>query len=242
MIKSIVIAVVVVLALNLLAMAGVVGWLGATDRLSRDRVDAVVAMFTPTLATEAEAAELAANQAEADAMVAAEEARLASAATGLATLDDRLRTRTVSEDLLAEASARMRVEREAIERRLNTSEQVITKLRDELAAERERFAEFVDNQRAQKLDEDFQQAVAFYEQLQPKQAKESFEQLIAAGGEDEVIDYLSAMQLRKAGAVLREFKSPNEVAIATGLLSRLRERGLDPLARRGNTTGQGGNG
>lgn len=242
MIKAVGIAVVIVLILNLLMLLGVVGWLGATDRLNRERIDAVVEVFAPTIAAEERAAEEAAAVAEAEAVAAKEEARLATAATGLTTLDERLRTRSVSEDLLAEATARMRVEREAIERRLSTSEQVITRLRDELEAERQRFAEFVENQRAQQLDEDFKQAVSFYEQMQPKQAKASFEQLIAAGEEDQVIDYLGAMQLRKAGAVLREFKSPEDVAIATRLLSRLRQRGVDPLARTGGPADDGGNG
>jgi len=242
-IKALGIAVVIVLIVNLLAMLGVVGWLGATDRLNRERIDAVVAMFEPTIAEEQAAAEDAAKAAESAEAEAREEARLASAATGVPSLDERLRTRNVSEDLLSEAMARMRAERQAIERRLNTSEQVITKLRDELEAERERFTDFVENQRAQQLDEDFKQAVSFYEQLTAKQAKASFEQLVAAGEEDEVIDYLAAMQMRKAGAVLREFKTPEEVALATQLLSRLRDRGVDPLARNGRAeTTPGDNG
>lgn len=242
MIKVIGIAIAIVMILNLLAMLGVVGWLGATDRLSQERIDAAVTLFSPTVAEEAQADAEAEAQAEIAAAANVEEARLATAAAGLPTLDERLRTRTVSEDLLAEATARLRVEREAIERRLNTSEQVIKKLREELEAERDRFADFVENQRAQQLDADFKQAVSFYEQMQPKQAKTSFEMLIAAGQQDQVIDYLGAMQLRKAGAVIREFKSPEEVAIATELLSRLRERGIDPLARSGRTAGTGGQG
>ncbi|MEM6332719.1 MAG: hypothetical protein AAF823_05205 [Planctomycetota bacterium] len=218
----------IVLILNLLLMVGVVGWLGATDRLSRERVNAVVDTFSLTNAEQERLAEEAAAEAERQAAIDAEEARLASAAAGLQTLDDRLRTRSTSEDVVAEATRRMRAEREAIERRLATSEQVITKLRDELAAERTTFEAFVENQRQQRLDEDFQQAVTFYEQMQPKQAKASFQQLVAAGEMDQVIDYLAAMQLRKSGAVLREFKAPEEVAMATQLMARLRERGLDP--------------
>jgi hypothetical protein len=235
--KAIGIAIVIVLIVNLLAMLGVVGWLGATDRLSRERIDAVVAMFEPTIEQAAAAEEAAAVHAEAEADRAREEARLSSAATGIPTLDERLRKRSASEDLLSEAMARMTSERAAIERRLDTSEQVITKLREELEAERERFAEFLETQRAQQLDEDFKQAVSFYEQLTAKQAKASFEQLVAAGQEDAVIDYLAAMQLRKAGAVLREFKEPQEIALATQLLSRLRERGVDPFARGGRSGG-----
>ncbi|MEM1208699.1 MAG: hypothetical protein AAGI54_05470 [Planctomycetota bacterium] len=241
-IKAFAVGTVIVVILEVVVALAFVGWMGATDRLSMERLSRAQAIFTPTITQEEQAAEQAAAAAEVEAAAAQEEARLASAATGLTTLDQRLRTRSVSEDLLAEASARMRVEREAIERRLTTSEQIITRLRDELEAERERFAEFVDNQRAQQLDEDFKQAVAFYEQMQPKQAKTSFEQLIAMGQEDQVIDYLSAMQLRKAGAVIREFKAPEEVAIATQLLSRLRERGIDPLARGGAPSNNGGNG
>ncbi|MEO0586074.1 MAG: hypothetical protein AAF078_00380 [Planctomycetota bacterium] len=219
---------VITVMLELLVVIGFVAWLGATDRLSRERLDAAVEIFRLTQAEEERLAEEAAAEAERQAAIDAEEARLASAAAGLQTLDDRLRTRSTSEDVVAEATRRMRSEREAIERRLATSEQVIKRLRDELEAERTTFEEFVENQRQQRLDQDFQQAVTFYEQMQPKQAKASFQQLVAAGEMDQVIDYLSEMQLRKSGAVLREFKAPEEVAMATQLLARLRERGLDP--------------
>jgi hypothetical protein len=50
------------------------------------------------------------------------------------------------------------------------------------------------------------------------------------------VDYLAAMQMRKAAGVLKEFKTPQEVAQASELLELLRRRGVDPIA--GNTQPQ----
>ncbi len=65
------------------------------------------------------------------------------------------------------------------------------------------------------------------EQLKAKQAKSMMQQMIAAGQTEEVVDLLTAMNLRKAGSILREFKSEAEIAQANELLKHLRGRGVD---------------
>jgi hypothetical protein len=45
------------------------------------------------------------------------------------------------------------------------------------------------------------------------------------GETDQVVEYLAAMSSRKAGAVLAQFKAPNEVPQAALLLEKLRLRG-----------------
>ena len=79
-------------------------------------------------------------------------------------------------------------------------------------------------------DEDFKNAVKMVEQLKPKQAKDLFVNLINQQQVGQVTEYLAAMNLRKAGSVLKEFKEPAEIAMATDLIERLRQRGVNLLA------------
>ena len=58
----------------------------------------------------------------------------------------------------------------------------------------------------------------------PKQAKAVFQELLTAGGEKQVVSYLSAMEERKAAKVLKEFKLPNEIDQAAMLIEQLRQR------------------
>ena len=93
--------------------------------------------------------------------------------------------------------------------------------------EREKFKDAVAKETQLKDDQDFQQTVQVYQQLKAKQVKQIFQQLLSQDMADHVVEYLAAMQVRKAAAVIREFKSPAEVVQAADLLQSLRERGLD---------------
>jgi len=111
---------------------------------------------------------------------------------------------------------RVRLEREALQQQVA-----------ELEAEREQFEAFKEQELAKINDVKFQRAVSTLEQLKPKQGKEMFKQMLASGKEEEVVDYLEHMQLRKAAAILKEFKAQDEIAMATTLLEDLRQRGVE---------------
>ncbi|NJL32148.1 MAG: hypothetical protein HC898_11290 [Phycisphaerales bacterium] len=64
----------------------------------------------------------------------------------------------------------------------------------------------------------FKLALQMYEQVRPKQGKQMMQELIVKGQMDQVVEYMAAMQLRKAAAILKEFKTPPEVAMATELV------------------------
>ena len=53
-------------------------------------------------------------------------------------------------------------------------------------------------------------------------------ELIKQGKQDEVVEYLAAMQLRKSAAILDQFKADNEVPVAAQLLEASRTRGITP--------------
>ncbi|MFW5699167.1 MAG: hypothetical protein ACOCYN_04855 [Planctomycetota bacterium] len=226
MTRALGLALLVVMAVNLLLLAGVVAWLGATGRLSRERVQQVVAIFEPTLEQQQQAEAEAARQAELDKQKQVEVARLEQAAQGSQTLQQRLAEQDTRSQMNALIVDRLKAESAAIRQRLEMSKQTVTQLTEQLEEQRAAMEAYVAQREAQRTDEDFQQAVAFYEQMKPKQAKASFLDLIGEGRSESVIDYLSAMQPRKAGAVMREFKDEQEIAIATDLLQQLRSRGI----------------
>lgn len=226
MMRAIGMALLIVMAVNLLLVGAGIAWLGVTDRLSPERIDAAVALFSPTLDEERAAEEAAALEAEAEAERERAAARLAAVAESPTTLQQRLAEQDMMQQVNQQLVDRLKAESRAIQQRLEMSKSTITQLKRELEEERAAMEQFVEKHETQRLDEDFQQAVTFYEALKPKQAKASFLQLVREGRTQSVLDYLSAMQPRKAGAVLREFREPEEIAIATELLKELKNRGL----------------
>lgn len=217
-------ALILVLLVNALALGGLLGWLGATDRLSKERVERVAALFSNTLEEQA-ALDKEAEQAEQEAVALAEKAiRMEQVAGGPVTPEARLESlRRVDENQQA-LLKRQRVESEALKRQLDTQMKRIEERLAELDAKQKAFDEAVQARMDEMQEQDFQEAVAMLEGLPPKQAKAVMQQLLDQGSQAQVVDYLSAMQQRKAANVLTEFKQPNEVDQAADLIEKLRQR------------------
>ena len=230
MMRAVMIATFLLVLVHLLAGGAFVAWLGATDRLSRERVERVVEMFSMTheeeQAREAEA-EREAAQARAE---AEEQAYLERVSQGPRTLGDRLDVAQRADELGQHRMERVQRETADLRRQIERAQDLLAEERAELAADREAFEEAVARERELREDEDFQQAVQMYEQLRAPQTKQMFQQLMADGETDRVVDYLANMQLRQAGRVLQQFQDDEqEIEQATRLVERLRRRGIDPL-------------
>ena len=239
MIRAMGIAIVILLVLHLLAAGLFVGWLGWSGRLNVDRIDRMIAMFEPTIDEEQRLEAEAADQ-EAKAMeVAKQAARLSSVAAGPRTLQQRLADQQVRDEIAEARLDRIKRETEDLRRRLENDKVLITRLKGELDAERAAFAVYMEAESAKAIDEDFVKTVEMFEQLKAKQAKAMVQNMIVSGELDEAVDLLTAMNLRKAGAILREFKAEPELAQAAVLLERLRDRGVD-LSTGGVATTSGG--
>lgn len=217
-------ALILVLLVNALALGGLLGWLGATDRLSKERVERVAALFSNTLEEQA-ALDKEAEQAEQEAVALAEKAiRMEQVAGGPVTPEARLESlRRVDENQQA-LLKRQRVESEALKRQLDTQMKRIEERLAELDTKQKAFDEAVQARMDEMQEQDFQEAVAMLEGLPPKQAKAVMQELLDQGSQAQVVDYLSAMQQRKAANVLTEFKQPNEVDQAAELIEKLRQR------------------
>ncbi len=237
MIKTLWAVLCVVLWINLLAAAGFVAWLYKSGRLNQDRVDRIRQMLTLTVAEEEEQRQQAAAQEEEARQKAMEAARLESVSDGPDTLDDFLKAERLGDEMAMQRIERLQRDIRDLQRQLAIAKQLYTKQSEQFAAERKAFEEAASAQSRLQRDQNFQQAVRMYEQVKPRQAKEMFQELIRRDQTAQVVDYLAAMQMRKAASVLKEFKTPAEVAQATELIQRLRQRGVNLAGLEPSDTG-----
>ena len=152
-------------------------------------------------------------------------ARLEAVGKGPLTLGERLAEVAQSDERIMQRLKRIEREKEAIRRHSQNAQAALDRQKAVLEADRTAFQQFIDQRQKQLQDEDFQRAVRMYEQIKPKQAKQMFQRLIREGKITQVVDYLAAMQQRKAAAVLGQFKADQDIFEATMLVQKLRERG-----------------
>lgn len=224
-----------VLALaNLLAVAGFIGWLGVSDRLSRDRVEQVRAVFAPTNAQQKSDAAAAETQAEEAAEAAQEAARV-----GVMPMPSVDRTRTLEE---LEAIANMRVARaegevKRMREALELSWQELRSERTKFEQERAAFEQMRTELAATEGQEQFQKAVALYESVGTDSATNMLRELIEGAGARSdnlrtVAGYLNAMKPRTAAQIIKQFEA-SDPGLAADLLERIRSLGVDAEAAEG---------
>lgn len=214
-------AVVILLALNFLLVAGGVGYLAGTGKLDRAKIDAIREIIFPTPVAAAPVEEP--KPQESGAVVRLDE------------LINRYAGRPVSEQVDAIRSAfdaqqaRLdRQSRELIDLRRQVELAQAQLARDRTALEEremalaKRDAEL--NQRA--IDAGFDASLALYNGMQTRQVKEIFATLDDAV----VVRYLQAMDPRRASRILKEFKTPEETRRAQALLERMRTHAAAPEA------------
>jgi hypothetical protein len=216
-----------VLLIHFLAAVGFVVWLYQDGRLDRERLERATQIFAQRIDEEkASAQEQKARQAR-ETAAAQEAARLERVADGPAQLSQKIAEDQERDEIALQRLERLRREIQDLQHANELARRLLTEERARLDAERKAFAQFVDAENRKRSDTDFLQTVKVYEQLKARQAKEMFQQLLQKDQADQVLDYLAAMQMRKAAAVLKEFKAPNEVAQAADLIQRLRSRGVN---------------
>lgn len=205
---------------NLLALIGFGGWLYATDRLNMDRVEAVRAMFSETIAEErARAAEEAAEEARLERVAAQEEQDARPPLGASEILDIRAEQREIAE----QRSERLKREVEDLQRTLAKERAALDADIAAFEARENAFERMREQIAAETGDDQFKQAVRLYESLAADRAQAMMQTLIDQGEIDQVVAYLDAMQTRSARKIIEEFP---DAALAAGLLERLRTRGL----------------
>ena len=217
--------IVAFIILNLLLAAGYVGWLYNTGYINGDRIDLARDMFKLTIAEEAAQAEEARVTEEEAKQARDQYARLESTGQGPTTLRDELDKATRADQTAIERINLFNQQNQALREEMARFQEDHNNRVAELEAERAAFEKWIKDRAEQTKDANFQQVVGLYETQAPKQTKMAFQTLMSQGQTDQVVEYLAAMSPRKAGKVLAQFKTPEEVPQASSLLEKLRQRG-----------------
>ena len=229
MTRTVVSVLVLAVLVNVLAGLALVGWLWGSGRLNSERLRHAAAVFAPTIAQEHVQEQQQLTQAQQQEAAAREQTRKERIAQGSTPPQVRTENQAREEQLSDLAAGRFARERDDLQRQLKLIEQRLGQERVELTAERQAFDQLLAAEARQRDDRDFQKALELYQQLDPKQVKAIFANLLEQKRMPQVVEYLAAMPARKAAAILAEFKA-DEVAQATALMQALRERGAAALA------------
>lgn len=216
----------IVLFVHLAMALGFCAWLYASGRVDHARLAKVVDTFKQSIDDEQATLEAAQKEAEDEQARQQQALRLEAAKDGPMTLGDRLTALRRTDERAQLRIDRLERARADIQSQIELAQSQLAEEHKRLEAARAAFEKFVDQRTEQIRDEDFQQAVTLLEAQKPKQAKAMIQTLLAAEGEGLAVDYLAAMQTRTAAKVLAEFKTPEEVVTATGLIEALRQRGV----------------
>lgn len=231
MIRALGLALLLAAALHFVLVLGAVGWLWGSGRIDQQRFDRVVELFWLTV--EQEQQELLAAEDQEDAKNRQPTPKIEEIGESLLTLQGRLQVEDQKNEVARLKVERLQRETGDIQRNVEDALRRISDQNAKLDQRRQDFIEFVDAQSKQMRDESFVHAVQMLEQLPPRQGKKVFGHLLTTGQDQQVVDYLAAMSLRKAAKILKEFKQDQEISHATELIEMLRQRGIYPLAEAG---------
>ncbi len=237
--KTISKVITIVAIAHLLALIGFIGFLIGTNRLNRERVDAVRDIFMVTIPDE-----VAAKEAEVKVDEEKKQAAMMESLKddpllpvlypdgpdmgGAMGLNSEQRSaRMASEDeLLREREMRFTKDQEHLKRTLEEENRKLQKGWDDLRANQAAFQAEIERQRKLRDDEQFQKMVSILKGLPAKDIKGKLDAFLAQKKMDLVIDILDAFDARTSQKVMKEYKSVAENALAAELLERLKDRGM----------------
>lgn len=209
---------------NILAVVGLVGWLNATDRLSRDRVLAVSRVFSTTV--EQEKAEKAKQEAE-EKLKAEERAREERLALPPVSAAEKVAEQQFRDAQKSQTLLRQQQELETLRASLIKRIDDLDLRERKLALERKSFDEQRAKIQAEEASAQFKVAMATLEGQRPKDAKQVLMAMLQEKQHDQVISFLNKMEEGKRVKVMAEFVK-EDAALAADLLQRLQARSITP--------------
>lgn len=234
--KTLLTAVIVIAIANLLAGLGFVGWLGATDRLSKDRFNRIREILGDTVTSENQKAlseKAKSEQAIAD-KAAAEKAALPPKSAVEAIGDDRVSTEIRQQQFL-----RLRDELKQLQLQLDRRQADLDLAKRAIDDREKKYQQRLAESGKALASEQFKQALGALEAQEPADARKVLQSIIdSPAGKEQAISYLAAMSSRNRAAVLTEFIQSDE-KLAADLLEQLRTRGAAPSSPTPSTAAQG---
>jgi flagellar motility protein MotE (MotC chaperone) len=212
--KKLFFVLILTLALNFLALGGAVGYLFQSGKLDKAKITKIREVVFPppgsTSTTQPSAATPATSQ-------PLNLANLLDKHSGSVIEQVDFIRRTVDAQML-ELDRRQR-EMADLKRQVDLANQKLAT--DRVALEKREKALADREQAAQKLQSDtgFQNSLSLYNAMPAKQVKSIFMSL----NEETVQQYLTAMDTRTAGKIIKEFKSPDETIFIQRVLERIRQ-------------------
>ncbi len=240
--KRVLNVVVLTLAVNFVLATAGVGWLAASGRLTKARVaDVRKVLFPPpaTQPTPATRPAVADGPADASADPVTRLGAMLAKAAGRPP-GERLADVQQSQDVeLAEVDRRQR-DLQDLRAQAELAQAQAARDRDAVARDRQALKAQQDQLAAGHVDKGFDDSLALYRTLPPKQVKAIFVTL-----PDETVQrYLQAMDARQAAKVMKEYKSPADVDRLQRVLERIRQptqaAGAPPAATATTATGPDG--
>lgn len=207
-------AIVIVLAINFLALAGGAGYLFKMGKLDREKVMAIKEMLFPATPPEG-----ATTQPSADATTQPVDrlAELLAKKTGMTTGEqvDFLRQTFDAQTVQLD---RRRRELDDLQRQIELAKQQVSRDRAAVSADRAKLDAEMKEAKRLESDQGFQDTLALYQAMPAKQVKTIFMSL----DDPTMTRYLQAMGPSGSKKILKEFKSPEEVARVQTIMERMR--------------------
>lgn len=214
---------VLMLAMNFLAVAAAVGWLYQSGHLDKQRVGKIKEVVfppatQPVAATQPTTGTVDPTRAELDALLA----RHANLPAG----QQAEFIRQAFDSQVAELDRRTR-ELQDLQSQVDLANTKLVADRAALEADRKKLTD--DQEQAKKLatDQGFQDSLNLYNSMPAKQVKSIFMTL----NDDAMSQYLRAMDSTTAGKIIKEFKTPDELERVQRILEMMRKGG--PTTREG---------
>lgn len=208
---------------NIIALAGLIGWLKSSDRLNQDRLVALRQVFVKTVAEEAqEKAELEARMKAAD----EDRQKAEKAAEPPITASEKIAEQQFRDEQRTQLVQRQQQELENLRSSLMSQLAKLEEREKKLESDKRAFD--ADRKRIAALDQDkqFKLALSTLEGQKPKDAKNVLKAIIDQQKQPEqAVNYLAKMEETKRAKVMAEFVK-EDAALAADLLERLRTRGI----------------
>lgn len=217
--KKIILLLLCVLAINFLAVLGGVGYLVGTGALDSEKAQQISEVLFPPPSSQPTSQPTTAPVIALSPQLQLEE--LMSKRAGRPATEQIEFIRATFDEEKAQWERRM-VELEALKSQVEAARSQVARDRSVLDARERVLKDRLNEAALQEQDTGFQRELALYNSMQPAQVKKVF-----SGMDDELVaKYLQAMSPRNATKIIKEFKTPEEVARVQAIMEKVRKADL----------------
>ncbi len=207
--------IVLVLAMNFLAAAGAAGWLFKSGHLDRAKLTEIKKLVFPAAVEEGQAPT---TQPDATTQPSVRLDELLAKASGRSAVEQVEFIQQTFDSQVAQLDRRER-ELTDLQRQVDLAKQQMARDRAKLEQDQKDLAARQQEETRLPSDKGFQDSLQLYVSMAPKNVKVIFTGL----SDDTIQQYLQAMEPRTAGKIIKEFKTPEEVARIQKVLEKMRQ-------------------